>query len=330
MQAHKIDICVVDDDSAQRTLLSARLQREQFNVVSAENSVEALRKINEHKPRIVICDLMMPGMNGLELCREIRATPALDGIYVIVVTAVESQEYKTQALMTGADDYLLKPYDLAELSARIRNGLRISRLQERLRSAAFTDGLTGLWNHTQFRKHLDAEFSRTRRYGGYLSLLMMDLDHFKAVNDTFGHEAGNRILRITARHLKNMVRDVDIVCRYGGEEFAVIMPTTNLEEAVALADRMRAAFSTDVCLAEHPQLTVTASIGVVANTDPRVNSAVDLINLADRALYMAKHRGRNNVVSVAELDDVRMHDELRLQDIDVLRKQVVSLSMQTK
>ena len=326
----RIDVCVIDDDPAQRALLRSRLLREGFSVVQAESGPDGLRKIIRHRPHIVICDVLMPGMDGIQVCKEIRADPSLDGTYIIMVTSLDCREHKHRALLTGADDYLAKPFDLLELSARIRNGLRISRLQERLRNAALTDGLTGLWNHTQFRNQLDVEFSRTRRYGGVVSLLMIDLDHFKAVNDTYGHEVGNEVLRHTARHLTRMVREIDVVARYGGEEFAIILPETDGSSAVRLAQRTCEMLKRNARMDEYPHLTVTASIGVATSTNPRVTSVNDLVNLADNALYAAKRMGRNQVISCQDLDEGIEDAGVQVADVDELRKQVVSLSMQSK
>ncbi|MBU0637747.1 MAG: diguanylate cyclase [Planctomycetes bacterium] len=325
-----VDVCVIEDDPAQRALLLQRLLRQQYSVVQAEDGRAGLEQIRRHRPRVVICDLMMPELDGLTLCKTVRSDPALDGTYLVVVTAFGSRDCKNRALNAGADDYLIKPYDIEELTARLRNGLRFSRLQERLQRAALTDGLTGLWNHGQLRHLLDNEFARTRRYGGVISLLMIDLDHFKAINDTYGHEMGNRVLKATARHLAHTVRDIDTVARYGGEEFTVICPQTSLEEAVQLAERIRQTLPHHARVPEHPHLIVNASLGVVSTTDPRVTSVSDLINLADQALYAAKRQGRNQVVGSDHLTDGPPEVGVQVEDVDRLQKQVVKLSMQAK
>ncbi len=326
----RVDICVIDDDPAQRALLRSRLLREGFSVVQADNGADGLRQIIRHRPHIVICDVLMPGVNGLAVCKEVRSDPSLDGTYIIMVTSLDCRDFKHRALLTGADDYLAKPFDLLELSARIRNGLRVSRLQERLRNAALTDGLTGLWNHTQFRNQLDIEFSRTRRYGGIVSLLMIDLDHFKAVNDTYGHEVGNDVLKRTASHLTRMVREIDVVARYGGEEFVIILPETEASSALRLAQRTCDMLMRNVRLSDFPHLTISASIGVATSTNPRVTSVNDLVNPVANALSAAKRRGRNQVVSCNDLDEDIPETDVQVADVDELRKQVVSLSMQSK
>ena len=155
MDPAAVDICVIEDDPAQRALLVQNLLRRQYRVVEAEDGKEGLRQIRCHHPRVVICDFRMPEVDGIEVCRRVRSDPVLDGTYLILLTAFDSREHKNAALNAGVDDYLGKPWDAEELDARIRNGLRIFRLQERLQRAALTDGLTELWNHSQFRHMLD-------------------------------------------------------------------------------------------------------------------------------------------------------------------------------
>ena len=330
MNDSPIDLCIIEDDADQRGLIVRRLMNERVGVVEADNGEEGLEQIRLHHPRVVITDLLMPKLDGLEVCRQVRADHSLDDTYLIVVSNCEESESRHSLLNAGADDYLTKPYDFEELLARLRNGLRISHLYERLRKAALTDGLTGLWNHTHLRDLLDMEFARTRRYGGEVALLMLDLDHFKAVNDTHGHEIGNSVLKATARHLERMVRDTDIVARYGGEEFVIVCPHTNLEDAEHLAERIRRTLPEDVRVSECPQLHITVTVGVVCSTEPDVNSVADLINLADQALYCGKEQGRNRVVRSDEMAGQPVGANVQVGEVERLRKQVVALSMQAK
>jgi diguanylate cyclase (GGDEF)-like protein len=330
MLKNGVDICVVEDDAAQRASLVSQLRRWDYVVVEAASGARGLQLVYQHRPRVLICDIVLPDLNGIQVCREVRADPTLDGTYIVLATAYNGKERKRRALNAGADEYLQKPYDLQELKARIRNGLRYNRLQERLERAALTDGLTGLWNHSQFRELLDREFQRTRRYGGALALLMIDLDHFKAVNDTFGHEVGNQVLKLTARHLQRTARETDIVVRYGGEEFAVICPETNVDEATRLAQRVRRMFPRRVRSVEYPQLTVRASLGVASSEDPRANSAADLIGLCDQALYCSKRQGRDRVTRCDQASGDASPAELHADMVDRLRKEVVALSMRSK
>ena len=325
-----IDVCVVEDDADQRKLLVRQLLRWKHTVVEAECGRQGLQLIYKHRPRVLICDIVLPDLSGIQVCREVRADPTLDGLFVVLATAFGKEHPKRKVLSAGADEYLRKPYDMAELQARIRSGLRFNRLQERLEQAALIDGLTGLWNHSQFRELLGREFLRTRRYGGRVSMLMIDLDHFKAVNDAFGHETGNRVLRAVARHLRGTVRETDIVARYGGEEFAVICPETGLDEATQLAERIRKLFPRRVKSPRHPQLIVRASIGVSGSEDPRVDSVGDLITLGDEALYCSKRMGRNRVTRCDEFGECTAAPAAGPDMLDRLRKEIVTLSMRSK
>jgi diguanylate cyclase (GGDEF)-like protein len=328
MKPFAVDICVIEDDASQRRYLVSRLQN-QYAVVEAADGQTGLERIREYRPRVVVCDLLMPGISGLDVCRQVRSDPNAAGAYFIFTTICQDRETKHLALNIGADDYLTKPYDFDEFCARIQNGVRISRLQERLHYAALTDGLTGLWNHAHFRHLLDVEYSRTRRYGGCVALLMIDMDHFKAVNDTYGHEVGNRVLIGAARTIKRLVRDTDIVARYGGEEFAIICPRTSVEDARALAERIRLAISREVQIPQHPDVRVTTSIGVVSSDSPAVCSVLDLINASDQALYDAKRQGRDRVevASKVSAEAVEISDN---GAVERLSRQVASLSMQAK
>ncbi len=330
MRGNPADICIIEDDVDERALLFRRMVDEHFSVVEAGDGESGLDRVRRHRPRVVVCDLLLPGMSGIDVCRQIRSDRALDGTYIIVVTVCRDRDAKHEALNSGADDYLLKPYDTDELTARVRNGLRINRLQENLRKAALTDSLTGLWNHAHFRELADREFARTRRYGGVSSLLMLDLDHFKAVNDTYGHEVGNQVLCGMAVHLANMVRDTDIVARYGGEEFAVICPETDPDDAAALAERIRATIPERVTVADCPQVRVTASIGVASTADARAVSVTEWINQADQALYLGKRRGRDRVVRSDRIGADAAQNDVAHVEVDRLQKQVYSLSVQSK
>ena len=330
MIGHHVDVCVIEDDAQQRDLLVARLKAMQYSVIEAAHGLEGLRAIYQQRPRIVICDLMLPEMDGIQICRHLRGDPTLDGTYVIVVTAHDRDGRKKEALVAGADDYLRKPYDVDELLARIRNGFRLHRLQERLQRAALTDGLTGLWNHSQFRLQLDREFARSRRYNSPTSLLMIDIDHFKAINDTYGHELGNRALRGVARFIARTARDTDLLARYGGEEFAVICPETTIDDAEQLAERLRQGLPNKLRLQEQPHLALRVSIGVASTEDPRAGCVADLIDLSDQALYHSKRTGRDRVTRADKLANAPQLTEMRIDEVDRLRKEVVALSMKSK
>jgi diguanylate cyclase (GGDEF)-like protein len=330
MNTTVFDICVIEDDPLQRKLLVAQLAASGYSVLDVEGGETGLQVIYQQRPRIAICDVNLPDVTGIDVCRRIRSDPSLDSMFVILITGHDEEGRRNSAFEAGADDYLRKPYDLEQVRARVRSGLRFHRLQERLRHAAITDGLTGLWNHSHFRDLFEREFLRTRRYGGVASLIMMDLDHFKAINDTFGHETGNTILKLTARHLERQVRETDLIARYGGEEFAVICPETTLDEAEQLAERIRRTLPQCVRSAEHPQLVLRASFGVASSDDSRAHALSDLVNLADQALYASKRAGRDRVTTAAVSAQILDSAEEPLGEVDRLRKEIVALTMQTK
>lgn len=330
MRDPTVDICVIEDDASQRALLVARMRKSGYSVVDAADGSEGLRLLLAHRPSVVICDVIMPGLSGVDVCRQVRSDPTLDGVYVLLVTASDCDEQKYAALNAGADDYLRKPYDLIELDSRVRSGIRFHKLQERLRQAAVTDPLTGLANHGHFRELLEREFARTQRYGSPLSLIMVDLDHFKAINDNYGHETGNVVLQSVARHLRGAVRDTDLVARYGGEEFAIICPETATRDAKRLAERFCAALPEELRFAKHADLVVNASLGVASTEGAQVHSVADLINLADKALYQSKRDGRGRVTVLTDASSADEPASFCLDDVDRLRKEVASLSLRTK
>jgi diguanylate cyclase (GGDEF)-like protein len=330
MRLPQPELCIIDADPTERAVLSNRFIGQGFRVLEADSAATGLATLREQRPAVVICDVAMPDASGIDVCEQVRADASLAGIFFIMLTADASPARKHAALQAGADDYLVKPCDEVELEAKVRNGLRLAGLQADLRHAAMTDGLTGLWNHNHFREQLGREYGRARRYGDDVAVLIVDLDHFKAVNDTYGHETGNAVLAQTATLLTQTVRDSDIVARYGGEEFVVVCPQTRLPDAAQLAERIRAVLPLRLRVADHPELRVRASVGVAAASDASVHSPCDLVNLADRALYLAKTQGRNAVRTALDVDRDDAVVDLVHGEVDRLRKEVVTLNMQAK
>jgi len=286
---------VADDSATVRVVLETSLRRWGFDVVLAQDGHEAWEILqSEDPPSIVVLDLVMPGIDGLELCRRIRSRKKGNYIYIIILTARNNKEALAAGFEAGADDYIRKPFDLEELRYRIQSGRRIVELEREVTRLAATDFLTGLLNRRFFMERLETEISRSARESTNLSVIIADIDYFKRVNDTWGHQAGDLVLREFARCLTTQCRSYDFIGRYGGEEFIVCLPRTNSAQAAAVAERMRAAVERlTVPLPSGDLVSVTCSFGVAA-LDELADRDIDaLINLADKALYRAKAEGRN-------------------------------------
>ncbi|SIN84373.1 response regulator receiver modulated diguanylate cyclase [Singulisphaera sp. GP187] len=290
-------ILVADDESTPALFLRRTLERLGHEVVVASNGLEAWERLQADAFRLVITDWMMPGLDGLDLCRRIRGRGDSSYIYIILLTAREGLQDRLAGLTAGADDFLSKPMDPAELAARVGIAGRIVAMQEELErknvqlaELATTDGLTGLKNRRCFDEALTTACSFAVRCGYPLSLMMFDVDHFKTLNDSFGHPAGDSVLATLAEILRSETRDHDVVARYGGEEFTVLLPATVAEEASQLADRLR------MTVRNHPwsQRAVTVSAGV-ATTGADLATGPALLEAADRALYHSKRSGRDRV-----------------------------------
>jgi len=299
-------ILVVDDDPVSRTLLERILKREGFNVITAQNGEEALRLFKDQYIPIVLTDWMMPRMNGVDLCRAIRQIETPGYVFIIIITAKDSRDDIVKGLEAGADDYVNKPFYPPELLARIKTGIRILELERSLREAneqikrlSITDPLTGCYNRGYLMEHLPKEIKRAVRYLHPLSIAMTDIDHFKNVNDTYGHQAGDTVLRSFVELIRSSIRDgVDWVARYGGEEFVIVIPETELKCAEKVAERLRRKIeTTEVSIGNDRRIKITASFGVVC-FDPKEKKEIStdkLIKEADKMLYEAKNEGRNRV-----------------------------------
>ncbi len=294
-------VCIADDDKFNRVALKKMLSNWGFDVVTAGNGAEAWEIMqDDESPRLVILDWVMPEIDGVEVCRRIRQKFQSDNDYrfIILLTAQGSKADIVEGLTAGADDYVTKPFDPHELQMRIRAGKRIIELQEKLRFNAMHDPLTGILNRGAVLERLYSELARSRRENQPMTLAMLDLDHFKVVNDTHGHLAGDEVLRETTRRIKNIVRDYDIVGRYGGEEFLIVIPGADRESALTVYERIREGIGARPMDTTVASLVVTASMGV-AEYDG-IMSDQELIQLADDALYRAKDQGRNRVVCAAQ------------------------------
>jgi diguanylate cyclase (GGDEF)-like protein len=295
-------VLVADDALVSRRLLEIALDHEGYQVVLAVDGAEALRILDqEDYPRLVVLDWMMPQADGVEICRVIRKRAREPYVYVILLSAKGEQSEIIEGLEAGADDYIIKPFDLSELKARVRSGRRILELEAQLLSArellrlqATHDSLTGLFNRAAILEMLQRELARAARDGTPISVIAADLDHFKGINDTYGHQAGDAVLIETAQRMQTSLRTYDSIGRCGGEEFLVISPGCGAGDAADQAERLRKNVSNGPVQCVHGIIPVTVSIGVVATAGDLVQ-ADELLRVADEALYMAKRNGRNRV-----------------------------------
>ncbi len=293
-------LLAIDDSALIHRLLRARLRSERIEIHTAQSGKEGLRLAASIMPEVILLDMDLPDGSGYSVLRRLKSDPALHDIPVIFLSRSGETADKVRGLEMGAIDFITKPFEMAELTARVRSAVQIRQLINMLAQRARIDALTGLWNRAYFDERLSQEFSEAQRHHEGLALVFCDIDHFKALNDRYGHPFGDHVLREFAGLLRGG-RTGDICCRYGGEEFVMIIPRAVAEEAAKIAERIREAVS-NVTWEGHPRLTVTASFGVsdlarLENATPQ-----DLVASADAALYAAKEDGRDQVY-IAELPD---------------------------
>lgn len=288
-------VLAIDDSPDVHRLLKARLRQEELELLAAESGEAGLKLAEERQPALILLDLNMPGMDGFEVLRTLKERTSTLNIPVIILSGAHSATDKVTAFDLGAVDYVTKPFDLTELRVRLRSALRLHTLLQILSKRAQIDGLTGLWNRAHFDARWVEEVARSQRHGAKLSIAMVDIDHFKSINDTYGHPAGDAVLQGMGKLLQREGRQSDVPCRYGGEEFAVIMPETGPEDARVFMERLRVSLEA-MTWPRHPERTVTCSIGVAGVVGPTAISAAQWVEAADRNLYAAKKGGRNRSV----------------------------------
>jgi len=295
-------ILIVDDEPVNLKMLSTRLAQRGYDTSTAESADEALAAITAHQPDILLLDIFMPKVSGVDLLRTLRQDERTASLPVILVSALGDTSHIVRGLAEGANDYVTKPVNLPILVARIEALLRGAALVRRLevqteilsRLAAY-DELTGVYNRRSLFHALENEVSRSSRYGRALAVLLIDIDHFKVVNDDYGHAVGDAVLRSFAQRTLDHLRSCDTLCRYGGEEFCAILPETPTPGAVRAAERVRLAVESAPFEVGDKPLAITASIGIAAWAGTREEEPPDLLASADRALYVAKDSGRNRV-----------------------------------
>ena len=289
-------ILIAEDEQVARLKLEAILGKWGYDVVTACDGAEALRMLQrDDAPSLAILDWLMPGLDGIEVCRKLRESGGASYIYLIMLTGKDEKQDIVAGMEAGADDYLRKPFYPEELRARVRAGERIITLQEALRIQASHDALTGIFNRGAIIEVLQRELERARRATTPVSVVLADLDHFKSVNDTHGHPAGDAVLRETARRLRAPLRPYDSLGRYGGEEFLLVLPDCPEADAAAVAERVRLAVAEVPMELSAGRIAVTVSFGTATADDVQTFDLEKLIRAADEALYRAKRGGRNRV-----------------------------------
>ncbi|SCX95418.1 response regulator receiver modulated diguanylate cyclase [Nitrosospira sp. Nl5] len=288
-------ILIAEDDTTSRLLFGATLRKLGYAVTAVENGQKAWDAWKQDGHSLLISDWMMPDIDGLELCRMIRAEPSLQYTYIILLTALDSKGSYLEGMDAGADDFITKPFDEEQLAARLRVAERILALHKKLHVQATHDRLTGVWNRAAIMDCLERELGRAARESSRVGVVLADLDHFKRVNDTHGHPTGDAVLQEAARRMRLALRPYDRIGRYGGEEFLVTAPGCTLSEAMALAERIRDSISAGPVDCQSGVIPMTASLGVAVGGNRTGEDAGMLIAAADEALYRAKRAGRNRV-----------------------------------
>ncbi|MDO6526010.1 MULTISPECIES: diguanylate cyclase [unclassified Motilimonas] len=299
-------ILIVDDEKVNISIL-VELLKDRYDTVVAKNGEQALRRVLEHKPDLILLDIVMPGMNGFQVCKALKSNPETADIPVIFITAKDSENDEEEGLSVGAIDYVTKPFSSAIIRARVHNHLELKRRGDLLKALSTIDPLTEIANRRRLDEFLTFQWQQLKRSGGMLAILLLDIDYFKAFNDHYGHQQGDECLVHVAHTLSSLpLRNVDLVARYGGEEFVIVLALTELSaiEKVAL--------SVQQALQEHPVKHgyslvapyVTVSIGGASIYPSQGGSVALLFNQADAALYQAKDQGRNRFV-LADFQDER-------------------------
>lgn len=287
-------ILVIDDAEDIHHLLRRKLGDEGYEVLSAYGGAEGIDFAKRLAPNLILLDLTMPDVEGFEVLRELKDDEDTMHTPIILLSGTSDTQDVIMGLELGAVDFIRKPFDFAELRARVKSAIRLYKLLSLLAQRAQIDGLTGLWNRSYFDARLESALSEASRTGAIISLAMCDIDRFKEINDQYGHPAGDAVLEGFARLLTAELRRHDVACRYGGEEFAIIFANTTEEEAAGVLERIRTRLEKQVW-PNHPERTVTASFGL-SSSGSENSDAQELVAQADGALYRAKANGRNRLV----------------------------------
>ena len=290
-------VLVAEDDPTQRLVLERLLRRAGYSVETAANGEDALTRILEGTFDILVTDLDMPGIDGTTLCQRIRDASLMNYVYILMLTSHTQDADVAAGLEAGADDFVRKPPSELELMARLKNGSRIVQLQRDAYRLSVTDPLLAVFNRRYLMNQLRCEIWRARRYDRPLSVLMADLDHFKQVNDRYGHAVGDQVLVGFTRRARGLIRESDWMARSGGEEFVFVLPETPLDRGLNVAEKVREGLAEVPILTREGELTVTASFGVAELAIGSQEDADSLLGRADEATYRSKKEGRNRVTA---------------------------------
>lgn len=312
----KATILLIEDNNFQATEVRSILEAAQYEVIWAESGLAGLKAAKTKTPDLILLDVMLPEVDGHEVCRWLKLDEATRGTPIIMLTARGDVQDKVAGLTLGADDYLPKPFDAQELLARIYACLRTKSLQDELRAKnlqlegllkqveqmAITDSLTQLFNRRHFIDILDREFARAKRFNFPLACMMLDIDHFKQVNDTYGHHVGDQVLQTVGAVMQEASRQIEVAARYGGEEFVMLLPQTPLKDAMKPALRILERIASHRFDPFPVDKNVTVSIGVTGLPDSAIRTKEELIQCADQALYRSKRAGRNRIETCSGLE----------------------------
>jgi two-component system, cell cycle response regulator len=291
----QLSVLIIEDHPDQRDLLAIVLQREGYKVVTAANGLEALEKLEQDEVHIALSDIMMPKMDGFELINKIRSNSALRHIYIILITARIQEGDRVRGLDLGADDYITKPFSFSELLARVRVGSRVVQYQQHLEYQTQIDSLTGLFNRRAFEKKIGEEFERSKRYGHPLSVVILDIDNFKKINDTYGHHGGDAALVRISEILRERSRRSDFPSRFGGEEFVLVLPETDQDSAIQVARKFHEEIRSCSFGTVDKPFVLTVSMGLTSSTKKEYSDWREMVADADCALYQAKNTGKDRI-----------------------------------
>jgi diguanylate cyclase (GGDEF)-like protein len=298
-----VQILIADDNPLDLSVLQLTMEKWDYEITSCDNGDDALAILNgDNPPSIAILDWMMPGKTGPEICEAMRKDSSHQYTFILLLTSKDDKDDLVEGMKSGADDYIAKPVDIHELQVRLRAGRRIIELQEKLLSAqeelrvqATRDFLTGIWNRAALMDKANCEFGRARRECTSTAILMCDIDDFKSINDTYGHQAGDDVLKQVAGRITECLRTYDVLGRYGGEEFVLMLPNTDQEGAQVVAQRICDSISAEPLQIPEEQIDCSLSIGVFSEVPSELYTVTKMISVADEALYIAKLNGKNRI-----------------------------------